>query len=60
MIEKLKEEVTNPRAERENVEKTLGAEARKWQNNYDSLSQLKQTVGEGDRSAEETATLCAY
>ena len=44
IIEKLKGELTNSRAERENVEKTLGAEARKWHNNYDNLYKLKDTV----------------
>ena len=36
-LEALKQELTNARAEKEESEKSLGAEVRKWQNNYDNL-----------------------
>ena len=41
-LEALKQELTNARAEKEESEKSLGAEVRKWQNNYDNLYKLKQ------------------
>ena len=44
LFENLKYELTSSSAERENVERTHGAEARHWKNNYYNMYLLKETV----------------